>query len=234
MQSINATVLATGTAQWHQFALVESRPPMSIRQSSGTFTGTTNTTAAQGLNINYYDGGAAIPRTFTDGTSNTIIFSTKYALCGTLTVGRITNVTAVATSLPPKGAAPILVNSPSLANNIEGGSYYWAPPNSPAGAFFGSVGASTTAQAAVVTNNTNIPTFQLAPVQRDVNSTNAATAKGCNATPSRYSQSFGTGGLQVALGDASVRNITPSISVRTWNLAIQPNDGKVLGSDWNQ
>jgi prepilin-type N-terminal cleavage/methylation domain-containing protein len=37
---------------------------------------------------------------------------------------------------------------------------------------------------------------------------------------------------QVLLMDGSVRGITSSVSVTTWNYAVTPDDGQVLGSDW--
>jgi prepilin-type N-terminal cleavage/methylation domain-containing protein len=40
------------------------------------------------------------------------------------------------------------------------------------------------------------------------------------------------GGMVVALGDTSVRTISPSISILTWSLAINPNDGQALPADW--
>jgi hypothetical protein len=40
------------------------------------------------------------------------------------------------------------------------------------------------------------------------------------------------GGLQAALADGSVRTISSSISQLTFNIALVPNDGLVLGSDW--
>ncbi len=43
---------------------------------------------------------------------------------------------------------------------------------------------------------------------------------------------FTAAGLIVALGDGSVRTISPGISVQTWNMAIDPSDGGVLGNDW--
>jgi len=39
--------------------------------------------------------------------------------------------------------------------------------------------------------------------------------------------------MLVVLGDGSVRTIAPSISSDTWNKACLPNDGNVLGDDWN-
>jgi prepilin-type N-terminal cleavage/methylation domain-containing protein len=38
--------------------------------------------------------------------------------------------------------------------------------------------------------------------------------------------------MMVALGDASVRSVVPSITPDTWNKACMPNDGNVLGPDW--
>lgn len=40
------------------------------------------------------------------------------------------------------------------------------------------------------------------------------------------------GAMQVALGDASVRGVTGSMSTTTWVEACTPNDGAVPGSDW--
>jgi len=43
-----------------------------------------------------------------------------------------------------------------------------------------------------------------------------------------------TGTMQACLGDGSVRGMSNSISVGTWNAACNPNDGQALGSDWQQ
>jgi len=40
------------------------------------------------------------------------------------------------------------------------------------------------------------------------------------------------GGLQAALADGSVRTISGNISQLTFNIALVPNDGLVMGSDW--
>jgi prepilin-type N-terminal cleavage/methylation domain-containing protein len=39
-------------------------------------------------------------------------------------------------------------------------------------------------------------------------------------------------GLLVGLGDASVKMVSPSVSLTTWWNALNPDDGSVLGSDW--
>jgi prepilin-type N-terminal cleavage/methylation domain-containing protein len=51
----------------------------------------------------------------------------------------------------------------------------------------------------------------------------------CNST---LLQSQQDGGILVTLGDASVRQVTPSISQSTWQAAILPADGVPLGPDW--
>jgi prepilin-type N-terminal cleavage/methylation domain-containing protein len=45
-------------------------------------------------------------------------------------------------------------------------------------------------------------------------------------------QSFAPGGIQVGLGDGSVRTISEGVSPVTWGRAIDPADGLPLGSDW--
>ncbi len=45
-------------------------------------------------------------------------------------------------------------------------------------------------------------------------------------------QGLSTGVLQVALSDGSVRTLTQSITHDSWNAALTPNGGEVLGSEW--
>src|SRR5262249_49316862 len=62
------------------------------------------------------------------------------------------------------------------------------------------------------------PTFQVRP--------SAAT---CNA----YSaQSPYSGGILVALGDASVKMVSAGVSDTTWASAVTPSSGDLVGSDW--
>jgi prepilin-type N-terminal cleavage/methylation domain-containing protein len=51
----------------------------------------------------------------------------------------------------------------------------------------------------------------------------------CNAC---FLQALTPSGIQVGLGDGSVRLVSASISAATWAHAIVPNDGNPLGSDW--
>jgi len=45
-------------------------------------------------------------------------------------------------------------------------------------------------------------------------------------------QSFTAGGIQVGMGDGSVRAVAGGISQPTWGRAIDPRDNGVLGNDW--
>jgi prepilin-type N-terminal cleavage/methylation domain-containing protein len=40
------------------------------------------------------------------------------------------------------------------------------------------------------------------------------------------------GAMQVGLGDGSVRGVSPSITIQSWQYACYPNDGLTPGSDW--
>jgi len=123
---------------------------------------------------------AAIPKTFLDGTSNTIVFSEKYAVCG------------------------------SSANSVA--TFYWGETGGTCDRVGGPGG------------NGSVPGFYTLQTPEATPPPNA-----CN--PCRI-QGFSTGGVQVGLGDGSVRAVNTSISATTWSAAVRPDDGTVLGSDW--
>jgi len=142
-----------------------------------------NGTISYGANAQVFDGrlntawgstnggSARIPATFQDGTSNTIVFGERYAICAG--VGRRWTETT--------------------------------PQNNP-----WSIGVSWW--------NVNGQTFDV-----------GKTAQTCNYN--NY-QAMSLGGINVGLGDGSVRTVNPGISVTTWQNALDPGDGQVLGSDW--
>lgn len=124
-----------------------------------------------------------------NGTSNTLFFATKFAVCG-----------------QPTSVADVV---------IEGGSRYDANPTSPFAAFFGENAAEKPALAYDPEAN-----FQLAPRGGE-----------CLAWP-LMGQSFSRQGITVAMGDGSVRTVSPDVSSAVWNQALQPNSGYVCGTDW--
>jgi type II secretory pathway pseudopilin PulG len=97
----------------------------------------------------------------------------------------------------------------------EGGSRYASAPNTNTAAFFGQNAAKGKAKPADTT-----ATFLLHPA-----------AGQCVPTP-LMGHAFYNFGIDVALADGSTRTVTADITPRTWNAAMQPNDGQVLGNDW--
>jgi prepilin-type N-terminal cleavage/methylation domain-containing protein len=53
--------------------------------------------------------------------------------------------------------------------------------------------------------------------------------KNCDA---RVPQGIHTGGIMTGLGDGSVRMVSAGVSLATWQKAVDPQDGGILGSDW--
>jgi prepilin-type N-terminal cleavage/methylation domain-containing protein len=140
-----------------------------------------------------------------DGSSNTVMFAERYRYC-----------------CPSWGGH----TDPVWAANV------WSTPNSVwALGLFGwnnqpflstSWGWGAGCQPSYTSNGNggggNIP-FQVAP-----------SAASCNWF---VTQSGHTGTMNIALGDGSCRNVSPSISTTTWFNACTPNDGNPLGADWN-
>jgi len=83
------------------------------------------------------------------------------------------------------------------------------------------------------------PGFNLSPSGPKNNVTGYPAAQLFQVQPHRYNncdpsraQAIHTGGIQVGLGDGSVRFISASISATTWAQATDPQDRSVLGGDW--
>jgi prepilin-type N-terminal cleavage/methylation domain-containing protein len=139
-----------------------------------------------------------ISRTFTDGTSNTIVYSTRYGFAG----GQGSQGNA-------GGAVSQSISMWDCRVNDGAGT----------GAFFG-YGPATAGPTQTLTTGG----WMLAPTLSQAVATNTfATA---------VAMSYGLGGLQVAMGDASCRILTPAVSSHTFNTAMCPNDGNPPGSDW--
>jgi prepilin-type N-terminal cleavage/methylation domain-containing protein len=143
---------------------------------------------AQGVLANW-QGKSRIPATFTDGTSNTLMYVEKYGRCGT-----------------SSSAFP-----PAAAGVTYGTAWDWwgFDPSQPA--------------FAVSWNGTSIGPASKFQVQPSPFLTNCDVTRA--STPH-------TGGMQVCLGDASVRNLSPGISGNTWWAACTASGNEVLGNDW--
>jgi len=166
-------------------------------------------------------GKARIPASFPDGTSNTIGFFERYAVCGPGPQWDNSTVYAER-SWQEDGtlAGPISQNYSS--QNCFNSASYWFPAQFP--------------NAAAMNTLTNkYPIDQIAGSPTFGQSTYftvpqaAPPIKQCD--PTRL-QSFGASGIQVLLMDGSVRSVQVSANKDTWIRAILPDDGLVLGNDW--
>ncbi len=119
-------------------------------------------------------GTAKIPSTFSDGTSNTIVFGERFTVCGGMAVGW----------------------QMGMCGNPPTWPYNYNP----------------------TTDYLNLSLPQVAP---NVN----------NCDPMMLQSPY-TGGIMVGLGDGSVRLVSSGISQYSWNLALNPNDGKTFDSSW--
>jgi len=149
-----------------------------------------------------------LPR-IVDGTSNVIMLATIYSDCSSGSTGY---------SVSPSGT--------QLNTGTAGGvgSSGGITVGAPLGAFFGA-GTHTTPPARGPQATTTLA-FQLTP--KNVTDANA----GCIRIASTMAHAFGSGGLSTALADGTVKNISPTMSVTTFNRALRPGDQLQLLSDW--
>ncbi|HEX4606895.1 MAG TPA: DUF1559 domain-containing protein [Urbifossiella sp.] len=102
------------------------------------------------------------------------------------------------------------------SNGYQNGSLWAAPPP-----WWG--GQSDPTWPALFANNTSYGSNAFLPPQQSPTDTNCLNY---------LATAFTSSGCQVALGDASVRTIRTSISQPTWQAALTPSAGDMLGSDW--
>jgi prepilin-type N-terminal cleavage/methylation domain-containing protein len=144
-------------------------------------------------------GGKVIPADYPDGTSNTIFWTEKYAICSPDGDGNNGG-----TQWPDR-------YEPQTAPYIG----YGGPPNPNLAYGSNQIGEQT---APVGLNGF----FQVQPSPW-------LAPGGCK--PGVASTGH-TGGILVGLGDGSVRSCAASMTPQTWWMAIVPDDGNVLGTDW--
>jgi prepilin-type N-terminal cleavage/methylation domain-containing protein/prepilin-type processing-associated H-X9-DG protein len=149
-----------------------------------------------------WDGMARIPSTFTDGTSNTILFAEKYSRCdGTGAPGGTWWMRGVL-----HGSQSISANDDSF------------PGDRLSAVFAGGFGIDGTRWLQGTAS-----LFQVQPLN---------FLKKPGPGDKRLASTGHTGGMNVGLGDGSVRFLAQGISATTWWTAVVPNDGLVLASDW--
>ena len=165
-------------------------------------------------------GKAAIPTSFPDGTSNTIAFLERRAICGrngstsgSLYVERIWGEDG-------QNSGPVAQN---YTNNAWFVPAYWVPVGMSQG------GGFTDPRQA---NSPDLTGSRYPFRSQDlINGTIQVNPSLAECLPPKLA-TFTASGLQVLLVDGSVRNVNPSINTRTLHMALCPNDGGVQGSDW--
>jgi len=161
-------------------------------------------------------GKARIPSSFPDGTSQTIGYMERYAICGrTAGVASDEGTNYVERIWSEDGQ-----NSGPIAQNYNQHTFfvpaYW-------GANKGTSGGLDPLPADYPFNRTTLTSqyFQVPQIAPTVD----------NCVPYRL-QTFGASGLQILLMDGSVRSMSGAISQATLWRAMLPNDGQTLGNDW--
>jgi prepilin-type N-terminal cleavage/methylation domain-containing protein/prepilin-type processing-associated H-X9-DG protein len=150
---------------------------------------------------------ARFPSTVADGTSCTMLFAERYRLCNgqpcQWAYGGNWNTNPSFAFLPLPGGSQTGMFAPDQPLRLD-----------PNGNVFGKVGLDSPG---VGTVTIPVP-FQLQPQQ--------------TACDSRIPQTAHRGGMQVAMGDGSVRSVAASVSQMTFWSAATPAGGEVLGIDW--
>lgn len=154
----------------------------------------------------------ALSSSFSDGTSNTVFFVEHIALCPN----------------PAGGNSATAGRSVWPAINLTTGDpiVYWTGANNTTsfGAPFNGFAYEYSNAMVDDPNNGNVLSWNLPQISPTLGVTG-----NCNPTTANAGH---TGVVQVSMGDGSVRKITDSVSMKTWNAALTPSAGDVLGSDW--
>jgi hypothetical protein len=214
---------------------------------AATVTGTYATTSYAANGQVFGSNSAGLPRTFVDGTSNTIMFAERAQVCtnpdtttwskantGGPTNGTVYNFWGLGVWSPQMPAFAAL-STDNAYNTLQiGPATPLNPQGTPARPTFTTAtlpvkqgkSSATAAIAGPVTapsgcNPSTVPyrPFQIAP-------------RGCIPCDPRVAQTPHVGGMLTGMGDGSVRVVSPTISDFTYWAAVTPAGSESLGPDW--
>jgi prepilin-type N-terminal cleavage/methylation domain-containing protein len=169
-------------------------------------------------------GKASIPSTFPDGTSTTIVFLERRAICGNSGAGWGYGYIERIWGEDGQNAGPGGQNHNSGVFAVPA---YWVSTTNYTNCVIGSNGGPPQPNPGTPTNPT--PTYPFRPQDLAIGTIQPNPSM-FDCKPERL-QSFGPS-LQVLLGDGSVRSVKATINTMTLHLALVPNDGGVMGQDW--
>ena len=208
-------VAIPGGAVFGKASLLNSPVKVFQGPSDPSLTSTSGTAISYMVNDAVFSQNLAIVR-ISDGASNTILMAEGYSSCYgydasyNYTYRYLTYNQDIATSSSGTYTYSYSLTYPANpAQNVTYGPY---------GPYSSTYGATTSPGASFG----SIPnkTFQVKP---------ALNSYKCDGT---IPQGLSSGGLQVLLGDGSVRGLAAGITQSTWSAALTPNNGDSLGNDW--
>jgi prepilin-type N-terminal cleavage/methylation domain-containing protein len=169
-------------------------------------------------------GKAAIPRSFPDGTSNTIGYLERYSICGTPGTGDGIGYVERIWGEDGQNAGPVAENHNNAVWFVPA---YHISHRGP-----GNSGSSDP----VATDYPLVKNAAGQPVTVGLNNrftygVTIQVSPGAECDPRRL-QTFSASGLQVLLMDGSVKTVSANITPLTMTMALVPNDRGVLGNDW--
>jgi prepilin-type N-terminal cleavage/methylation domain-containing protein len=188
---------------------------------------------------------AGLPRTFVDGTSNTIMIAERAQVCTPASGTAVYNLWGLGfwspqmpafAALNPGGTGSTAIstnmyasNSPPGTSATGGSSSYTQGSGSPPHIWV---------RLGLATNNAQPPTDP-APNSGCAAGTNPyqkfqVAPRGCIACDPRVAQTPHVGGMLVGLGDGSVRSLNPSISEWSYWAATTPAGNETPYTDWTQ
>jgi prepilin-type N-terminal cleavage/methylation domain-containing protein len=193
--------------------------PMKVFVCPSDASGISSTGQGAGWNLSSYNVNGqvffgqypSLAATFRDGTSNTVLFVEHLALC----------------TSPEGGNSATDGRSVWPAVNLTTGDpiVYWTGANTTT-SFPGFPGFAIEYPTAMVPdpNNGNVLSWKLPQA-------NPLLGNGGICDPTTASSGHSSGVL-VSMGDGSVRLVTSSVSMRTWNAVLTPANGDTIGPDW--
>jgi hypothetical protein len=167
-------------------------------------------------NSEVFTGGMKLEN-ISDGTSNTLFFAEGYSNCNASGDPPVAWYRSGSWNMLPEWTWFIPASALGYTSTYFGPTFgLWKTPYQP---------APTTNYNVFPFVTTTPPLMQPYPFQVRPNPNN-------NTCEPLVPQGLSSGGLQVLLGDGSVRMCNPNISLTTWQAAQTPTAGDVLGSDW--